>query len=213
MAKRKDGKETKRKILDVACDVFAEKGFRDAKITDICCRAGANVAAVNYYFGDKESLYVAAWRQVMERFVSTDATAPEDRSPEQRLRFVIHRFIRKVLIADHESGHFRRLELMELASPTGLIDAAWKELIAPRKQELLDMIRCLLGPDIDEDSVRLCEMSVVNQCRGYILLQKSRLEGSDAEVSTPERAERIAEHITRFSIAGIIAIRDRFNRP
>ena len=66
MAKRKDGKETKQKLLDAACEVFAEKGFREAKITEICRRAGANVAAVNYYFGDKDSLYVAAWRQAME---------------------------------------------------------------------------------------------------------------------------------------------------
>ncbi|MBW2127416.1 MAG: helix-turn-helix transcriptional regulator [Deltaproteobacteria bacterium] len=36
-----------------ACEVFAEKGYRAATIADICGRAKANVAAVNYYFGDK----------------------------------------------------------------------------------------------------------------------------------------------------------------
>jgi AcrR family transcriptional regulator len=32
MAKRKDGKETRQKLLDMACEVFAEKGFREAKL-------------------------------------------------------------------------------------------------------------------------------------------------------------------------------------
>ena len=98
MAKRKDGQETKQKLLDVACNVFAERGFREAKITEICRRAGANVAAVNYYFGDKESLYVA-------RLASGDRTvyhlrhpAPgRSASPKSRLRLAIYRLIEKTL--------------------------------------------------------------------------------------------------------------------
>ncbi|MGA0870572.1 MAG: helix-turn-helix domain-containing protein, partial [Planctomycetota bacterium] len=40
-----------------ACEVFALKGYRDARVADICTRAGANLDSVNYYFGDKASLY------------------------------------------------------------------------------------------------------------------------------------------------------------
>ncbi len=47
MAKRKDGKQTRQRMLDIACQVFADKGFREATVADICRRAGANVAAVN----------------------------------------------------------------------------------------------------------------------------------------------------------------------
>ncbi|MDH4012180.1 MAG: TetR family transcriptional regulator, partial [Desulfobacterales bacterium] len=55
MAQREDGKETRNRLLNAACEVFAEKGYRNAKVAEICHRAGANVAAVNYYFGDKAS--------------------------------------------------------------------------------------------------------------------------------------------------------------
>jgi TetR/AcrR family transcriptional regulator, regulator of cefoperazone and chloramphenicol sensitivity len=175
----------------------------------LCRRAGANVAAVNYYFGDKESLYVAAWRQAMEQFVYADTIPPQDLPPEERMRLTIYRIIRKILSIGHDSGTFRRIELMELANPTGLIDDTWKQLIAPRRREMLELIRDLMGPKVPEDSVRLCEMSIVNQCRGYILLQKSRLTFFDDEALTVERVDRIAEHITRFSIGGIKAIRRR----
>ena len=209
MAKRKDGKETKQKLLDVACRIFAEKGFREAKITEICRRAGANVAAVNYYFGDKESLYVAAWRQAIEQFITSDILPPKDLSPTERLRLAIYRIIQKTLIVDEKGGYFRSLELMELANPTGLIDEAWNELIAPRKQELLKIVRDVAGPTVPEEAVRLCAMSIVNQCRGFTLMQKGRLKSFDDLPLTPERAEQIAQHITDFSIAGIAAIRNQ----
>lgn len=213
MAKRKDGKETRQKLLDVACQVFAEKGFREAKITEICRRAGANVAAVNYYFGDKDSLYVAAWRQAIEQFITSDKLPPEDLPPTERLRFAVHRIIRKTLIVDQVGGYFRRIELMELANPTGLIDETWNELISPRKQEMLKIVRDILGSAASEDSVKLCATSIVNQCRGFILMQKSRLEPFDDAVLAPARLDQIAEHIANFSIAGIAAIRNRIASP
>ena len=48
---------TKEKLFCAAINVFAEKGFDGATVRDICFRVGANVSAVNYYFGGKESLY------------------------------------------------------------------------------------------------------------------------------------------------------------
>ncbi|GAB6905918.1 Transcriptional regulator, TetR family [Desulfosarcina cetonica] len=207
MAKRKDGIETRQKLLDVACDVFAEKGFREATITEICRRAGANVAAVNYYFGDKESLYVAAWRQTMEQFLSNDILPSKDLPPETRLRVAIHHIIHRVLVDDQSRGYFRRIELMELANPTGLIDDLWKAMIAPRQKELLGIIRDIIGPGASEDTVILCKTSIINQCRGYILTQKSCLESlGGSQFLTAAQADRIAEHITRFSIAGIKAV-------
>ena len=209
MAKRKDGKETRQKLLDVACEIFAEKGYGGAKISEICRRAGANVAAVNYYFGGKADLYVAAWKQAMQEFMATVAKPPEDVPPEDQLAFFIHRFVAKVLLFDGEKSHFRRLELMEMANPTGLIDDAWKEEVAPRREELHRLVRRFMGPDVPETTVRLCEMSIVNQCRGYILLSKNRADFWDKDELTADLVNQIAEYTIHFSLAGIEAIRKR----
>ena len=44
---------TKDRLLAAACAVFADKGYRAATVVEICTAAEANIAAVNYHFGNK----------------------------------------------------------------------------------------------------------------------------------------------------------------
>jgi len=48
---------TREKLIEAAGEVFAEVGFHNATVRDICARGGTNIAAVNYYLGEKLGLY------------------------------------------------------------------------------------------------------------------------------------------------------------
>ena len=50
-------------MLEAAGKLFAQHGSDATSVRDICLEAGANIAAVNYHFGDKRSLYRAVIEQ------------------------------------------------------------------------------------------------------------------------------------------------------
>jgi AcrR family transcriptional regulator len=52
-----DVKSTREKLLDTAEALFFEKGYENVSIRELTGAAGTNVAAINYYFQSKESLY------------------------------------------------------------------------------------------------------------------------------------------------------------
>jgi len=208
MAQRKDGIEKRRRILTTACQVFAEKGYHAASVADICRRAGANVAAVNYYFGDKATLYAEAWQEAYEKCVGPKFSEVDSVDPEEQLRLIIHSLIRN-FTEQGSRGEFTRLYLMELANPTGLISNLWHKLIEPRRQVLLNIIRNIMGATASDEEVLLCEISIINQCRALLTIRRSDLEYLMGQSLSPEFIERLVDHIANFSLAGIKAVADR----
>ncbi len=207
MGQRKDGLEKRRRILASACQVFAEKGYHAASVADICRRAGANVAAVNYYFGDKASLYAEAWQEAYEKHVGPVFAEADNVVPEEQLRLFIHSLIRN-FTEQGSRGEFTRLYLMELANPTGLISNLWHTLIEPRRRVLLNIISNIMGASAGDEQVVFCEISIVSQCRSLLTIRRSDMEYLMGESLSPELIERLADHIANFSLAGIKAAAD-----
>lgn len=62
---RSDGAEARAQLLQAALRLFSEKGFAKTSTREIAQAAGANIAAISYYFGDKAGLYRAVFTEPM----------------------------------------------------------------------------------------------------------------------------------------------------
>lgn len=60
------GEETRRRIVEVALRLFAERGFEGASTRDIAAAAGVNAPALQYYFDNKEGVYRACAENIAE---------------------------------------------------------------------------------------------------------------------------------------------------
>ena len=204
MAVREDGKETRSRLLEAAWEVFSEKGYHDATVAEICARAGTNVALVNYHFGDKATLYVETWKYAFSQYSGPEKPDPS-KPPEERLREYVHSIVR-YFMDQGPQGRFVRLYLMELLNPTGLIHDLWHRFIKPKREVLLGIIQEIMGRDQVDEEVVFCELSIVSQCRIFITVRQCDLEYILGEPLSQELMARWADHITRFSLAGIRAV-------
>ncbi len=200
---------TRGKLLTAAGEIFAEKGFRDTTIAEICTRAGTNVAAVNYHFGSKEELYGEAWRHVFAQSIQAhppDGGVAADAPPEERLLGQVTALIHRIVDENNREIWFMQ---RELANPTGLLEEVVREEIRPLQQRTERMVRELLGPQVTEQEVQFCEVGIISQCINPMVIRTRLKEGGENRAG-PRRIDDIeayARHVVTFSLAGIAAIR------
>jgi TetR/AcrR family transcriptional regulator, regulator of cefoperazone and chloramphenicol sensitivity len=208
---RKDAQETRQRLLAAAAEVFAEKGFWEGSHAEICRRARINTAAVNYHFGGKEKLYVEAWRHALAESLRAhppDGGVGPEAPAAQRLRGRILAFMQR--LAD-PNNHEIEIMHREMANPTGLLTEIVPSALEPERQAFRSIVRELLGNEASEQQVTFCEMSLMGQCFGPMLhLRQTRLGSNLPRPPGPPLAfgvEELAEHVIRFSLGGIGAVR------
>jgi AcrR family transcriptional regulator len=209
---RKDAQETRQRLLAAAAEVFAEKGYWESTHAEICRKAQANTAAVNYHFGSKENLYVEAWKYAFEK--SVEAHPPEGGiTPEAPVQERLHGRILALMqrIADPNNCEMEILH-KEMANPTGLLTQTMQERVERMRQGMQSVVRELLGDRASERQVSLCVMSLVGQCFGPMLHLRHARRTPDAPrpVGPPFQfgVEELADHVTQFSLAGMQGIRE-----
>ncbi len=209
MSVRKDGEETRRRILEIAGGLFGEKGYRDATHAEICRRCGANTAAINYHFRSKENLYIEAWQTAfndsLEAFPPDGGIAP-DAPAGERLRGRIDSIIRRVSDPDNKSFAIIHREMV---NPTGLLSEVMQESIAPVRKGMEDVIRELLGEKASPRQVGLCLMSVMAQCLHPAMRERRSGILKGAALPSGFSPLEMTEHITVFCLSGIREIRRR----
>ncbi len=199
-------RDTRQRLLEAAGEVFAERGFRDATVQEICRRAAANIAAVHYHFADKEQLYGAVI-QYAEECAADDhpADIAPDAPAEKRLRRHIESFLLRLLDDGHPAW-LGKLMAREMSQPTPALDVIVQEKIRTTYRRVDAIVRELLGPEASEGDVRVCVLSVQGQCLFYRHCHPVLTRLFPGVSFGPAQVPELAEHITRFSLAGIRAV-------
>jgi AcrR family transcriptional regulator len=204
---------TRERLLIAAAETFAEHGFRGATVREICRRARANVAAVNYHFRDKAGLYEEVVRECERRATDKFPLHPADMptNPEERLRTFVRGFLARIFDPGVRSQH-GRLMLREMVEPSPALDRLVQEAFRPQCLLLQDTVRNLLGPTASDEDVRYGALSVVGQCVFYHQC-RAVVERMYPDLSFGEEMiERLSEHVTSLTLAGLRGLRESSGR-
>ncbi|HUX34650.1 MAG TPA: CerR family C-terminal domain-containing protein [Gemmatimonadaceae bacterium] len=202
--------DTRERLLAAGTRLFAEHGFHNVSVRDLCTEAGANVAAVNYHFGGKLGLYrevvgtaITAIRAVSDALTRTDDDAP----PEDRLRHYVRAFLptlagRDKRIEAARVGWIHQLMRHETSDPTPLAPWIAEQAVMPRVQYLSRLVAELIGCDLADPRVKRCVVSIQAQCVFYAP-DKFREAAFPGWPPSAAELARAADHIAEFSLAGI----------
>ncbi|MDP7071108.1 MAG: CerR family C-terminal domain-containing protein [Phycisphaerales bacterium] len=196
---------TREDILNAAVCVFAEHGFRAGTIRDICERAEANVAAVNYHFHDKASLYAQVLQHAYRNAGDAAPMPSLDDAPDQpeaQLAAWITWYVRRLL---HSSGTaVGRLISREMSEPTAALDDLARGAVQPVFLELGRIVDAVSGGALDPRALKLKCIGIVGQCLVFHT-GRAMLERLDPPHFGEEDADEIASRIARDTIASINA--------
>ena len=194
---------TKSRLLEGAGKEFAEKGFELARVRAICDRAGANLAAINYHFGDKEHLYVEVLREAHRCGMNPgELRIDPGLSPAERLRTFIHHFLGRVLSMNQPEDWQHRLMLREMLSPTPFSEVLVREAIRPRFELIRGLMREIC-PQADDRRLNALVFSVIGQCLHYKMARRvtERLIGDEGYRALD--LDYLTDHITAFCLAAL----------
>lgn len=204
--------DTRARILEAASQVFCEKGFKKTTVREICMKAKANVAAVNYHFGDKKKLYRAVltkWvddgsREVFTR-ISEALTAVT--SAKETLRIYITAQLRFLCLFERKSRQeFNRTRLLlreclaDDSDPT-IFDSHMKMEL----RLLTPVIREIVGPDMPEHRMESVTIGATGILTHYFVMAA---HDPSKGITSQEELDSLTEFLTTFIYGGLCAVRE-----
>jgi AcrR family transcriptional regulator len=162
--------DSRTRLLETAGEIFAEKGFKAATVREICSAAGVNIAAVNYYFGDKQRLYVEAVKHAHVCRFSEVPTFPAGMPAELKLVAFIRGMLTNILDKTRPDWH-AKLMLREMIEPTEACRELTEQRIRPMATILFGIISELLPAETPRLKIHLTAFSVIGQCLFYRVQQ------------------------------------------
>lgn len=198
--------DTRQRLVETAAVLFADRGFDNVTVREICNAADANVAAINYHFGDKAGLYravIALAISVMQETNDLTQRAGEGHSPEDQIRGFVRVLVGR-LTGDGPTAWIHRLMARELEHPTEALEQVMTQVLRPRFEYLSGVTGTIMRLPASDARVKRCVMSLQAEC----LMVARQVPAPFEKAIGPELRDREAtiHYIAEFSLGGMRAL-------
>jgi AcrR family transcriptional regulator len=219
------GEETRARIIEAAMRLFALHGFDGASTRDIAREANVNAPALQYYFDNKEGVYLAcidyfverAWAVVQDVVAEAEGLLARPDASDTALidaYLALQASFANFLYEHPETDHWRQFMAREragLGPPT-----AFERIDAGINRRLFALTSALIGrltgtPATDE-TTRIRTVAIDSQIAAFKVMRRHVLRSLEWEgYGEPEtlRVQEVLQEHTRILLMGLVALRDK----
>ncbi|MDC9620546.1 transcriptional regulator CecR [Xenorhabdus sp. XENO-7] len=181
------GEQAKQQLIESAIEIFGKSGLEGATTRNIAQHAKQNIAAISYYFGSKEGLYLAVAQFIADKlksefsplveaidrfFVETSQPYP----PAQILAFIHEGMTRyNCLIFETSSINLSRIMSHEQLTPTAAYSVIHEQGLAPVYSRLNKLIANYIGADERQISTQIHTHALLGEILSFRLAREALL--------------------------------------
>lgn len=215
-SRQKDGLDSRDRLLEAAIDIFGQHGFDAATTRMIAAEAGANLAAIPYYFGSKTGLYqtvVEHIAAIIESQIHEGIRSIEKRIAESAIDTEeAVEYLEKLLggmidfmVGSTEAPRFARIILREQLYPTPAYDIILNRVLAPFLRAIAQMTAVITGEPVDGQA-SLRALAIMGQVMAFRIARETAVRALGMKGYTREETANISRMIleqTRAALTGL----------
>jgi AcrR family transcriptional regulator len=200
--------DTRTRLLEAGLDHFGRVGFEGANIRAIAAAAGANIAAINYHFGSKRSLYLAVANHIVEGISATVgplaaeiiALAGHPHLSPADARNALRQFVRtagRLLATSPKAERWARFILREQLDPTDAFDLIYDGIMGRMHRTLTALVAAVLELDPKSETARLEAFSLLGQAMIFRFARAAVLKRMEWSAIGDAEADKIVAQLER----------------
>ena len=202
-------KESRQRILDVAEELFAKKGFDGTSVRDLTTKAKSNLSSVNYHFGDKQELYEEIFRKRLREMRDSRLEAIRqvmDGKNKPTLEKLLCAYAEAFLEPFGDMEQSQRLlnlfsrELVDQRLPKNMF---FNEMAGPVMDAFEDALVTVCH-GLGRREAQMSDNSLIAQLV-HVIQVSAMLGNAQNRVFTSSNLDKVIDHIVSFSAAGIRA--------
>lgn len=190
---------TKDRILQVAEELFAQKGYEGTRTRDIAAQVGINISTLHFHWKSKEELYTAVYQNLLSQRArlaeEVFALLAQPASPGSQWQETVQAVVDKMFAFFRVHQHAARLDsyrILEATVPSSALQPG-QSLLVTVAERLREMLPAELGRRID---VELTILTLNALLREYFTNPAifARLLGERGKEALEKRVKQHVQH-------------------
>ena len=170
------GSAARQKLIQAGLKIYSEVGFESASTRNLAAAAGVNIAAIPYYFGSKEGLYLAVIDHIVDYYQKNlgegldeiRQALKDEKTTQAEYLDLLDGYIRRMLHFvleenSQECAQISRIYTREQMDPTSAFQKLFQGFIGVLRETIEALVATILGRYACSPEVKLITVTLIGQ--------------------------------------------------